>query len=353
MVGLRGVGKTVLLDRMRNDAEGSGIQTLRVEAPESRSLPAILAPQLRQALLRLSRDEQAKDLAQRALRALAGRAAVPARRVGPTRFRGGTLVPVVATLRFYAELNDFLPASRRQVAFVHHWDGRVSIKDLIEGLGVPHTAVDLLLANGEAVGFDYLVADGDRIAAYPVFESFDIAPVSRVRPEPLRDPRFVLDAHLGRLAAWLRLAGFDCLYRNDIGDAELAATAARERRAILTRDRGVLQRRAVTHGYLVRETNPERQLAEVVVRFDLRRFARPFSRCMRCNSPLDEVEKRAIARLVPARSREAFDQFQRCPGCSRIYWKGSHYGRLVRLLAGASVPVPDALQGRPSGRPVG
>ena len=115
----------------------------------------------------------------------------------------------------------------------------------------------------------------------------------------------------------------------------------------------MLQRRAVTHGYLVRETNPERQLAEVVVRFDLRRFARPFSRCMRCNSPLDEVEKRAIAHLVPARSREAFDQFQRCPGCSRIYWKGSHYERLVRLLAGASVPVPDALQGRPSGRPVG
>ena len=72
MVGLRGVGKTVLLDRMRDDAEGAGIQTLRVEASENRSLPAILAPQLRQALLRLSRNEKAKDLAQRALRALAG-----------------------------------------------------------------------------------------------------------------------------------------------------------------------------------------------------------------------------------------------------------------------------------------
>ena len=72
MVGLRGVGKTVLLDRMREDAEAAGIQTLRVEAPESRSLPAILAPQLRQALLRLSRNEKAKDLAQRALRGLAG-----------------------------------------------------------------------------------------------------------------------------------------------------------------------------------------------------------------------------------------------------------------------------------------
>lgn len=72
MVGLRGVGKTVLLDRMRDDAEASGLHTLRVEAPESRSLPAILAPQLRLALLRLSRNEQAKELAQRALRGLAG-----------------------------------------------------------------------------------------------------------------------------------------------------------------------------------------------------------------------------------------------------------------------------------------
>src|SRR6267154_2761648 len=72
MVGLRGVGKTVLLDRMRDDAEAAGIQTLRVEAPEVRSLPALLAPQLRQALLRLSRNEKAKDLARRGLRALAG-----------------------------------------------------------------------------------------------------------------------------------------------------------------------------------------------------------------------------------------------------------------------------------------
>ena len=72
MVGLRGVGKTVLLDRMRDDAEASGLQSIRVDAPEGRSLPAILAPQLRIALIRLSRNEQAKDLARRALRGLAG-----------------------------------------------------------------------------------------------------------------------------------------------------------------------------------------------------------------------------------------------------------------------------------------
>jgi predicted AAA+ superfamily ATPase len=70
MVGLRGVGKTVLLDAMRDAAEATGIHTVRIEAPENRSLPALLAPQLRQALLRISRNEQAKALAQRALRAL-------------------------------------------------------------------------------------------------------------------------------------------------------------------------------------------------------------------------------------------------------------------------------------------
>ena len=72
LIGLRGVGKTVLLDRLRDDAEGAGIQTMRIEAPESRSLPALLAPQLRQALLKLSRNEQARDRARRALRGLAG-----------------------------------------------------------------------------------------------------------------------------------------------------------------------------------------------------------------------------------------------------------------------------------------
>jgi hypothetical protein len=72
MVGLRGVGKTVLLDRMRDDAEAVGIQTVRIEAPESRSLPALLAPQFRQAMLRLSRNEKSKDLARRALSGLAG-----------------------------------------------------------------------------------------------------------------------------------------------------------------------------------------------------------------------------------------------------------------------------------------
>jgi hypothetical protein len=239
---------------------------------------------------------------------------------------------VRATIRCYAELNDFLPRERRQVAFEHAWDGRVSVKDLLEGLGVPHGEVDLLLVNGESCGFERLVEDGDRVAAYPVFESFDIASETKVRPEPLRETRFVLDVHLGRLAALLRLAGFDALYSRNVGDAELADISASTKRILLSRDQALLKRRIVTHGYWVRSTDPAEQLAEVVGRFDLARTARPFSRCTVCNGAMTAATLEEVADRVPPRSRRRHDDYRRCTACGRVYWKGTHYERLQRLL---------------------
>lgn len=93
-----------------------------------------------------------------------------------------------------------------------------SVKDMIEGIGVPHTEVDLVLVNGESSDFSRLVQNGDRVAVYPVFESIDIAPVLRLRPQPLRELRFVLDVHLGRLAGYLRTLGFDAVYSNRASD---------------------------------------------------------------------------------------------------------------------------------------
>lgn len=240
-----------------------------------------------------------------------------------------------ATLRFYAELNDFLPPELRYTAVDFRFDARVSVKDVVENHGVPHTEVDLILVNGEPAPFARRLDDGDRVAVYPVFEAFDIASVTLVRPEPLRTPRFALDVHLGRLARYLRLAGFDASYRNDLGDAELAACAARERRTVLTRDRGLLMRNAVTHGYCVRSTLPPAQLAEVVRRFDLHHSVKPFSRCMACNGELDVVEKREVEPELPARSRASFDDLRRCKSCRRVYWAGSHVARLTRVLRDA------------------
>jgi hypothetical protein len=127
-----------------------------------------------------------------------------------------------ARFRFYAELNDFLLPEMRGRDLNRRFDESGSVKDFIESFGVPHTEVDLVLVNGEPVGFSYRLRNGDAVSVYPVFESFDIASVSRVRAAPLRELRFTLDVHLGRLAAYLRMAGFDAEYANHASDAALA-----------------------------------------------------------------------------------------------------------------------------------
>jgi uncharacterized protein with PIN domain len=197
-----------------------------------------------------------------------------------------------AMFRFYAELNDFLPSSRRYVSFAHPFQLRASVKDLIEALGVPHTEVDLVLVNGEPMDFSYLVGQGDRISVYPFFESLDITSLVRVRPEPLPEPRFVLDTHLGRLAAYLRMLGFDTLFRNDYADEELALISSHEHRILRTRDAGLLKRSVVTHGYCVREINSGRQVIRVLQHFDLLSAIVPFQRCLRCNGLLHPAAKR-------------------------------------------------------------
>lgn len=235
-------------------------------------------------------------------------------------------------IRFYAELNDFLPRKNRQVAFNHCFFGQPSVKDLIESLGVPHTEVDLVLINGESVEFSRRVNDGDYISVYPVFESIDISPVLCVRPVPLRETRFFLDAHLGKLAAYLRMLGFDALYENGLPDEKLAEISVRERRILLTRDRGLLKRGLVTHGYLVRSGIPAEQMKEVLQRFDLFRLVKPFSRCMCCNEILKAVPKGEIVKRLPPKVRQHYNEFNLCQNCGRIYWKGSHYEQMKRFI---------------------
>jgi uncharacterized protein with PIN domain len=237
-----------------------------------------------------------------------------------------------ARFRFYAELNDFLPPERRYREFGYEFLDIGTAKDRIESFGVPHTEVDLILANGEPVDFSYRVKDGDRLSVYPMFEAFDIGGITRLRPEPLRDPRFVLDIHLGRLAAYLRMIGFDTFYRNCYSDEKLARVSASEHRILLTRDVGLLKRRAVTHGYFVRETDARAQLREIVNRFDLRRLMRPFSRCLRCNGFLEAASKAEVVDRLPPRAAELYDDFRQCPECGRVYWKGGHYRRMMQLI---------------------
>ncbi len=238
-----------------------------------------------------------------------------------------------AQFRFYAELNEFLPYNKRYQPVAVSFKGRQSVKHLIESIGVPHTEVDLVLVNGRSVDFNYLAQNGDEFSVYPVFESMDITPLLKLRPEPLREARFVLDGHLGRLAAYLRMLGFDTLYRNDYEDEKLAEISAKQARILLTRDRGLLKRKLVTRGYCLRTRDPRQQLLDVIERFDLRHCFTPFTRCIACNGILEKVDKDEIIDQLEPGTRKYFNEFSRCVVCGKVYWKGSHHDRMQDLLA--------------------
>jgi uncharacterized protein with PIN domain len=237
-----------------------------------------------------------------------------------------------AFVRFYGALNDFLPAARRRTTLVCRFDNRASIKDLIESLGVPHPEIDRLVVNGEFVDFRYVVAPGDRVAVYPPFHTLALGDAGQLVPPLSGDIRFVADVHLGRLAGYLRLAGFDTEYRNDAPDPALAEAAAAGDRILLTRDVDLLKRAIVRRGYFVRHTEPARQLVEILRRFECVAAAKPFTRCPACNRMLQPADKTQVADRVPPRTRECLDQFWECPGCSAVYWQGSHADRIQRFL---------------------
>jgi len=235
-------------------------------------------------------------------------------------------------LRFYEELNEFLAPELRKVDFTHELHRKASIKDGIESFGIPHTEVEVILVNGESVDFSYILKHGDRISVYPMFESLDISPLLRLRPKPLRMPRFIIDVNLGALAKYLRLLGLDCLYHNNYADQEIAEKSVLLHRTILTRDRRLLQRKIITHGYFVRADKPFKQTKEILQRFNLFCSLEPFSRCTRCNGRLEPIDKKKITHRLEPLTRRYYNNFSSCPDCHKIYWQGSHFIRAKRLV---------------------
>ncbi|KPK83689.1 MAG: twitching motility protein PilT [Bacteroides sp. SM23_62_1] len=236
------------------------------------------------------------------------------------------------SLRFYEELNDFLPAKKRKTLLRISFTGRQTVKDMIESQGVPHTDVDLILVNGKSVNFNQIIHDGDKISVYPEFESLDISSVTHLKKPPLRNPKFILDVHLGRLARYLRAMGFDTLYRNDYTDNDLVNISLREKRIILTRDKGILMRNAVERGYWIRNIDVKEQALEITRRFDLYNLISPFKRCMECNGLIRSVSKESVMKHLQFKTKEYYDHFFRCTSCEKIYWKGSHYERMNHFL---------------------
>jgi len=190
-----------------------------------------------------------------------------------------------------------------------------TVMTIIEDLGIPHTEVGSVQINGRPCTASARPSDGDEVTVRPTAE--DRAPGDG-------PPRFLLDVHLGRLALLLRLLGFDAAWSRDAADADLAAAANREHRVLLSRDRGLLKRREVRRGCLVRSQDPRRQLDEVAERYGLRGRLAPFSRCLVCNTPL--------GRSAPPTADTAVRPSGGCPSCGRQYWRGSHWRSLNAVV---------------------
>lgn len=240
------------------------------------------------------------------------------------------------TIRFYAELNDFLHRDHVQKAVEYRYKGRITVREAIESMGVPHSAVDLVLINGNPAGFSHHLQQGDYISVYPVFETFDISTVNGNRRKPLRITRFVIDAHLGKLARQLRLLGFDSVYYPGIEDDEIIRISLDENRIILTRDRALLKSSKVMHGYYIRATNIRDQLMEVMEKFNLASQIKPFTRCLVCNHLLEDVETSEIRGQIDDDTARIFKKFFRCSGCKKVYWEGSHYERMTEFIKNVS-----------------
>lgn len=238
-------------------------------------------------------------------------------------------------IRLYGNLNDFLPVSQRQKdQRVGFW-GTPTVKDLIESLGVPHVEIFLLVVDGLPVNFSFRPAGGSLISCYPKFSSISISGIT-LRPEFVVPPRFVLDVHLGRLAAYLRFCGIDTLYSKSYTDNNILDIAQADGRIILTRDKGILFNGKALYGYFIRNTNPQLQLAEVVDYFDLAAYFEPFSRCSVCNGEVIQVEKSVVENQVPRTTFQVYNVFFQCSRCGQIYWEGPHFNRITAMVSGYS-----------------
>jgi uncharacterized protein with PIN domain len=245
----------------------------------------------------------------------------------------------IAEFRFYEELNDHLPIAWRKRSFMSTFGDAPRVKEVIEALGVPHTEVDLILVNGKSVRFSHRLRGGERVAVYPMFERLDIRPLHRLRGRPLRRTRFIVDAHLGRLARNLRLLGFDALYSVELDDSALVTVSTTQRRILLTRDVQLLKHKVLTRAHRVRTTDPDRQVDEVVRVFSLQKDVCPFTRCITCNSPLRTIARAKVADRVPPDVFRKFRGFTQCRGCGRIYWRGAHFRRLERWVSARGVSI--------------
>ena len=146
--------------------------------------------------------------------------------------------------------------------------------------------------------------------------------------------RFAVDCMLGKLAKWLKILGFDALFFNKIDDDDLISIARKEDRILLTRDTGLIERARNTDTFFINSENWREQVQEVMNRFDLWDRVNPNSRCIECNRPLKALPKTKAKNLVTPFIYKTAGSFALCPGCGRVYWRGTHLKDMESKIRG-------------------
>ncbi len=235
-------------------------------------------------------------------------------------------------LRFYEELNDFIPKHLSKKILEKELLLSTTVKDLVESFNVPHTEVDLILVNGQSVSFDYKIADQDRVSIYPVFESFDISSIQHLQKKPLRNPCFFAEKYLWKLTRQLRLLGINTICDDALNNYQIIDRIVTNNEILLTRSTKQLMHNKVTRGYCIRSDKPFEQTVEVIKRFDLKRLMQPFSRCMLCNGHIYAISKQDVQQYLEPNTILFYDDYFKCKDCKQIYWKGSHYQQLQKFV---------------------
>ena len=235
-------------------------------------------------------------------------------------------------MQCHAELKELLPKGLRGNDFQFPLHKSRSVKDLIESMGIPHTEVDIIMVDGQSVDFSWQIRGGESIRLYPVSSPPQQNSMIHNQPATPVEPRFVIDVHLGKLAGYLRLLGFDTLYRNDYEDPELARISDLEQRILVSCDRKLLMRKRVKYGYLMRSRKAFKQSRELRRRYQLSDYRSAVVRCMECNGVIHAVEKTEVETKLQPLTRLYYHEFYRCNGCRKIYWKGSHYTKMQELV---------------------
>lgn len=236
-------------------------------------------------------------------------------------------------LQIDPELANFFRIKSR---IIYPLDRRASIKDIIESQGVPHTEVGEIITGGLPAGFEYIPVAGQKFIINPVQAPLDISEPSLLRPRPFRGMRFVVDVNVGKLASFLRMMGYDTLFDHRLKDKEVAFLAYSQQRIVLSRDRSLLKFGMIEYGRLVRAQEPDDQLKEVTAFFGLI-CEKMFTRCLRCNLQLEDVEKKQIMHRLEPKTKKYFNRFSLCPGCNRVYWQGSHWEKMNKLVKIAGI----------------